>query len=196
MGASQVVSRHDRLPENFCSQRLEYVFAQCFADQWHTCLVGGAEEPLYQPAMAAGGLNLLYYRADYFASALHEVAHWCIAGQQRRMQPDFGYWYAPDGRDAGQQRAFEAVEYKPQALEWWFSKACGYCFRVSVDNLESPDGQVHDSGPFRRRIVEQARHWQSAGLPARAGQFFCALAEEFGTRAIPKQLEFSLAELA
>ena len=95
--------------ETFNAQRLEAVFGACFAARWRTRLVGGAGEPFYQPARSAGEYHLLHYRLDYFASALHEVAHWCIAGTRRRRLPDFGYWYAPDGREPVQQRAFEAL---------------------------------------------------------------------------------------
>jgi elongation factor P hydroxylase len=107
-------------------------------------------------------VHLLWYREDYFASALHEVAHWCIAGEQRRQQLDFGYWYAPDGRSPEQQGAFEAVEYKPQALEWFFSLACGYRFRLSADNLGMPGGEMPDASEFRGRVCEQARATGSA----------------------------------
>jgi elongation factor P hydroxylase len=126
--------------DNFQAQRLEEVFARCFSRRWRTRLVGGADEPSYQPATDRHALHVLHYRSDYFASALHETAHWCIAGERRRQLPDFGYWYAPDGRDQQQQLAFEAVEARPQALEWLFSLACGYRFRISVDNLGAPGG--------------------------------------------------------
>ncbi len=43
-------------------------------------------------------------RTDFFASALHEISHWCVAGKARREQVDFGYWYCPDGRDAMTQK--------------------------------------------------------------------------------------------
>ena len=83
-------------------------------------------EPYYQPATGECDMHRLFYRSDYFASALHEVAHWCIAGERRRQLADFGYWYTPDGRSPQQQSAFEAVEAKPQPLDWFFSLACGY----------------------------------------------------------------------
>ena len=63
------------------------------------------------------------------------MSHFFIAGEQRRQLSDFGYWYAPDGRTAAQQQAFERVEIKPQALECLFSLACGRDFQVSQDNL-------------------------------------------------------------
>ena len=116
MSAQQEVTRSPARMS--CVERLEQVFMRCFGSSLCTRLQGGAAEPLYQPATLEGDYHVLYYRADYFASALHEVAHWCIAGEIRRQQTDFGYWYAPDGRSPAQQRAFERVECRPQALEW------------------------------------------------------------------------------
>jgi elongation factor P hydroxylase len=164
---------------DFSALRLERVFDRCFAREFHTRLIGGAAEPFYQPAKHPGKFHTLWYREDFFASALHEVAHWCIAGEARRRLPDFGYWYAPDGRDEAQQAAFEAVEDKPQALEWFFSLACGYRFRLSADNLDGDDGRLAESGLFRRRVCGRALHWQLQGLPERAARFFFALSEEF-----------------
>lgn len=135
---------------------------------------------------------MLYYREDFFASALHESAHWCIAGEARRKQVDFGYWYAPDGRDSKTQKAFEAVEIKPQALEWYFSKACGYPFSVSVDNLSLSDNDMPDTQDFERRVASQAMHWQRAGLPERARLFFEALATEFSTGSTIEACQFDL----
>jgi elongation factor P hydroxylase len=179
----------------FSAGRLERVFADCFAAELRTRLQGGAEEPLYQPAAQAGDFHVLSYRADYFASALHEVAHWCIAGPARRQLVDFGYWYAPDGRSASQQQAFEAVERQPQALEWYFSRACAYCFQVSVDNLDERMGELPDTSGFRRQVYEQVTRWQHDGLPPRAAIFFRGLCREFGTSTTPGNLHFSLAEL-
>jgi len=179
----------------FLPQRLEEVFTRCFGESLCTRLRGGAAEPVYQPAANQDEFHLLHYRADYFASALHEVAHWCIAGEIRRQQTDFGYWYAPDGRSPAQQRAFERVECKPQALEWFFSKACAYPFRLSVDNLQ---GRVDESPPvsgFAQRVYAQALQLQCAGLPERAGVFFQGLCREFDTLVDPADLRFSLGEL-
>jgi len=179
----------------FVPERLERIFAACFLESCCTRLAGGAREPLYQPAEKAGGLHLLWYRDDYFASALHEAAHWCIAGERRRQMPDFGYWYAPDGRDSAQQAAFEAVEAKPQALEWLFSLACGYRFRISVDNLSLTRDCEPDNEPFRRAVLARARAWQRDGLPARAAILFRALAREFDTGLQCEALKLELAGL-
>lgn len=97
-------------------------------------LVRGTGEPEYFPANKNQPARIEFAHG-FFQSALHEISHFCIAGQQRRLLPDFGYWYAPDGRSAAQQQAFERVEIKPQAIECLFSLACGRTFEVSQDNL-------------------------------------------------------------
>lgn len=192
MGPAQAVTGE---AGGFCASRLERVFDDCFALRWRTRLHGGADEPYYAPAREPGREHTLYYRSDYFASALHEVAHWCIAGARRRLEPDFGYWYTPGDRDAGQQRAFEAVETKPQALEWIFSRACGYRFRPSADNLGLAARGLLDSAGFNRCVLEAVRGWQARGLPRRAATFYRALCREFGTDLSPGELRFDLAEL-
>lgn len=192
MGCLQTAAEN---AEGFSAARLEQVFDRCFSERWQTRLLGGAEEPYYQPARGKGQKHALYYRKDYFASALHEVAHWCIAGDERRLQPDFGYWYTPGDRDINQQHAFEAVETRPQALEWIFSRACGYRFRPSADNLELAARGLLDVACFNRRVVAEARHWQERGLPSRADIFYRALCSEFCTRCSPAELQFDLCEL-
>ena len=181
---------------------LERIFALEFASSYHTRLVGGASEPLYSPVPAQvpmqvtkqvtkqitkqvtkrGGAHeheceqqhCIYYRENYFASALHEIAHWCIAGPERRQQTDYGYWYAPDGRGAQQQRAFEMAEQKPQALEWIFSIICGTRFSVSVDNLYQ-SLEATEEGQFVHAVQYTALGYCGNGLPTRASQFASAL---------------------
>lgn len=162
-----------RQPE-FIATDLERLFAITFRD-WRTELVGGAEEPRYQP----GGPEpaRLHYTRDYFRSALHETAHWCIAGERRRRLPDFGYWYQPDGRDAAAQRAFLQAEEAPQALEWLFCAACGHSFCLSLDNLS---GESLDSADFERAVRRRARRWlEQGGLPPRAALWVEALGERY-----------------
>ncbi len=167
------------LPESFSPTRLQRVFAHCFGDSENTLLCGGAEEPYYAPAVAAGEPHRLWYREDFFASALHEVAHWCIAGPSRRLLPDFGYWYAPEGRAPRQQAAFETVEVPPQALEWCFAIACGYRFQVSTDNLAAEQGAPADHSAFRAAVCREGQRRARCGLPPRAQQFYVGLQAEF-----------------
>ena len=142
----------------------------------------------------------IVYREDFFASALHEVAHWCIAGPHRLSLVDYGYWYAPDGRSVAQQVDFEQVESKPQALEWFFAKACGYAFTVSADNLDTGTGEIPEPSAFSRSVLARAQHWQKVGLPRRARLFFDCLYSEFRSHGScapsPESLHFSLVELS
>ncbi len=177
------------------AQTLEQVFSDCFCESSNAILQGGYSEPLYQPAASTGQFNVLRYREDFFASALHEVAHWCIAGSARRKQEDFGYWYAPDGRNTSQQRAFENVEYKPQALEWFFAKACAHRFRISIDNLNAQDSQSDSEGAFKQRVITQAKYWAGHGLPQDGSIFFKALCRKFDTSDELSTLCFPLSEL-
>lgn len=171
---------------------LQQLFHDCFHASYRTRLAGGAPEPLYRP-VGEDGDAVIFYREDYAASALHEVAHWCIAGPRRRQQEDYGYWYAPDGRSASQQRAFEQVEIKPQALEWHFALAAGIAFHVSADNLQSPGG---GSDQFAAAVVEQARRYCREPLPPRAAVFRRALANRFGGDGDPVPARFSLEAVA
>jgi len=151
---------------------LVILFDRCFADDFNTRLVGGFAEPEYLPADAEFPFNRIHFTCDYFRSALHEVAHWCVAGVERRKLADFGYWYAPDGRTADQQGAFEQVEVKPQALEWLFCAAAGHRFDVSTDNL---NGEMTDAAPFRAKVQAQASAYLNAGLSERPARFVNAL---------------------
>jgi hypothetical protein len=154
--------------------QVEAVFAACFGASHRTVLRGGGTEPLYQPADREGEAHRIVYRADYVASALHEVAHWCIAGARRRGLVDYGYWYQPDGRDEAAQRAFEAVEVRPQALEWIFADACGLSFTLSADNVEAGAGP---SARFAASVREERERLLAVGLPARSRMFRRALSD-------------------
>lgn len=154
------------------------LFNACFASTENTRLVGNADEPIYQPSNGDGQYSLVVFTRDYFSSALHEIAHWCIAGKERRTLVDYGYWYLPDGRDAQQQARFEAAEVKPQALEYAFSLAAGVKFRVSIDNLQ---GEETCSKQFETAVENQLKHFVQSGFNARAQQFLDALHRFYGT---------------
>ncbi|MFC6635266.1 elongation factor P hydroxylase [Microbulbifer taiwanensis] len=177
------------------SDRIAAVFNRCFAGPGglNTRLCGGFEEPYYRPVGEALRYHRVEFTRDYPASALHEAAHWCVAGPTRRQLPDYGYWYAPDGRSEAQQVEFERVEVKPQALEWIFARACGLPFRVSADNLESALGP---SCAFKRAIWLQVQDYCNGGVNERAGAFALALALEFGRPDPLNPSLYRLAELA
>ncbi|MEP1552182.1 MAG: elongation factor P hydroxylase [Paraglaciecola sp.] len=166
-------------------QDLIELFDKTFAESERTLLVKGEDEPIYIPAKTADNKHQIVFAHGYFASALHEVAHWCIAGKARRLLEDYGYWYCPDGRDAEQQAEFEKVEVKPQAIEWAFSLAAGKSFRVSTDNL---NGAPVNAEKFQAAVKEQLTQYIDLGFPPRAQQFIEVLQTFYGTTDI-KRLE-------
>lgn len=139
----------------------------------HAVLVRSTDEPEYLPATHNQPARIMFAHG-YFASALHEISHWCIAGEQRRTLPDLGYWYAPDGRTAEQQALFEQVEIKPQALEWLFTTACQRKFQVSLDNL---NGEAGSGDTFKRHVHARVIELLSgnAVLPVDAQHFLYCL---------------------
>ena len=132
-------------------------------------LVKGDFEPEYFPAIDSTPARIQFAHG-FFNSALHEISHWSIAGNKRRLLPDLGYWYAPDGRTAEQQALFEQVEIKPQAIEWLFATAFGRKFRVSLDNLTGEGG---DGNRFKDHVFAQVQAYFSgqAQLPRDAKHF-------------------------
>lgn len=148
------------------------LFNHCFQENYHTQLAYGGEEPVYLPATAEQPYHTVYFAHGYFSSALHECAHWFLAGPARRALVDYGYWYVPDGRNAEQQILFQQVEVKPQALEWILSKACDYPFRLSFDNLNGPSAEYE---AFHAEVQKQVLDYEYHGLPPRAQIFHQAL---------------------
>ena len=154
-------------------QDLINIFNDCFFKEYNTTLVRGGDEPLYLPADDNQACHMIFFAHGFFSSALHECAHWLIAGAERRGQVDFGYWYAPDGRTASQQKLFQSLEVKPQALEWILARAANHRFQVSIDNL---NGEESDTDAFKQDIYNQVKHYCEQGLSLRAKQLRHALA--------------------
>ena len=179
-----IISEQQRL------QSIIHLFDSLFLNTENTQLLGGADEPLYIPSSSEAVPHQLIFRENFVSSALHEIAHWCIAGKVRRLQQDFGYWYQPDGRTVDEQVNFESMEVKPQALEWIFSNACGQKFTPSTDNLNAPEESRPDDTAFKQALVQQAQDWcKSNQLPPRAKIFIDALSKEFDT-ANPYNLKY------
>lgn len=155
-------------------QDLIHIFSEQFLLAENTRLVKGDDEPIYLPADERYSYHRVIFAHGFYASAFHEISHWCIAGKERRLLEDFGYWYAPDGRDAIQQNKFEQVEIKPQALEWAFCIASGFKFNVSADNLS---GIEVDRYGFQCKVFKQVQQYLEHGFPKRAEIFIEALIE-------------------
>jgi len=166
-------------------QDLIDLFNHCFAEEFNTRLVKGADEPIYSPASDSCSYHQLIFAHGYYASALHEIAHWCIAGKDRRLLEDFGYWYEADGRNAQQQEIFEQVEIKPQAVEWALSVAANKKFNVSADNLNGSQG---DTKAFKWSVYQQVLVYLDKGFPPQA-QSFIKLLSEFYKISFPLTVE-------
>jgi elongation factor P hydroxylase len=139
---------------------------------YRTRIIGGFAEPFYK-AGTDNAFAEIQYTHDHERSALHELGHWCVASEQRRGQDDYGYWYAPDGRNDEQQQLFFQVEIKPQAIEKHFCSALGIPFAVSVDNLGNPG--VAGVTEFSRAVDDYSAHYSENGLPERAREIYHCL---------------------
>ncbi|WP_407658235.1 elongation factor P hydroxylase [Larsenimonas rhizosphaerae] len=149
------------------------LFNGVFEPAYSTRLIRGEDEPLYLPASADTPYHRIIFAHDYFTSGLHEISHWCVAGEARRLLEDYGYWYLPDGRNEHEQAAFETVEVQPQAIESLFYAACDLEFNVSVDNL---NGAIEvDRHAFAARVCARADALLENGLNNRARAFRCTL---------------------
>ena len=154
--------------------RIAETFNGVFLASHHTSMRGGAAEPLYEPAMGSKPAQIVFTR-DYPASALHEAAHWCLAGRQRRTQRDYGYWYLPGPRDPVQREAFFRAEADVQALEAVFARTCGVRFVVSADDFDASPAEL---ARFET-IVAKRLAIRRTTLPPRARRFREALATAF-----------------
>jgi elongation factor P hydroxylase len=159
-------------------QDLILLFNDRFLSSFNTCLVKGEDEPIYIPANDMCGRHQIIFAHGYYASALHEISHWCIAGANRRLLEDFGYWYQPDGRDEQEQKIFEQVEVKPQAVEWALCVAAKKSFNVSADNLNGFQGGTQ---AFKKSVYQQVLIYLAQGFPAQAEQFIKVLCEYYHT---------------
>ncbi|GLX82637.1 elongation factor P hydroxylase [Thalassotalea eurytherma] len=167
-------------------QDLIEIFDDTFYGSFNTRLIKGGDEPIYLPANDQCSYHQIVFAHGFYASALHEISHWCIAGSKRRELIDFGYWYEPDGRTAEQQEKFELVELKPQAIEWAFCVASNKKFTVSVDNLNG-DSEP-DITAFKKRVFSQVEDYLTNGFPQRAQDFIDALARFYDV-SLPLSLE-------
>ncbi|CAM3733149.1 elongation factor P hydroxylase [Halomonas casei] len=114
-----------------CCQYLIDAFAGIFPD---LKITGGAEEPFYvAPKKKTDAI--IYFRSNYPRSLLHEISHYCLAGDRRRNIDDFGFWYSPCGRTVENQSRFEIAEARPQGLEKVMCEIVGLKFSPSLDDF-------------------------------------------------------------
>lgn len=168
------------------------LFNRLFLDSLNTELVAGADEPIYLPASSDYPHHRIIFAHGFFSSALHEIAHWCVAGFERRQLEDFGYWYKPDGRTALEQQEFERVEQRPQAYEWILSASAGKVFHFSADNLSAGLGA---SDLFKQAVAQRAQQTLSEGMNWRLKALSEALREFYHQPPLQAQ-QFNVEPLA
>ena len=156
--------------------RIAATFNRSFAASHRTVLQLGGDEPLFLPATSSQCAVIVSNR-DYPASALHEIAHWCLASARRRTQVDYGYWYEPPPRSAVTQSRFLAAEERNQALEALLTEAAGLPFEVSLDAIGATQTQRCE---FAARVSCRVEALRAGGLPWRAARFHAALKGAFG----------------
>ncbi len=167
-------------------QDLIHIFRDCFESDYNTRLIKGDSEPIYLPMSKETPYHSIVFAYGFFSSALHECAHWLIAGNERREQIDYGYWYVPDGRNAEEQALFQQVEVKPQALEWILSDAAKFRFQFSIDNL---NGSEADTEAFKAAVQNQVSNYREQGLWPRAQQFYQAIERFYSSMRASLSLE-------
>jgi len=165
------------------------LFNRTFSQTHNTRLVCCEPEPIYRPVDNECSFNRIVFAHGFFSSALHEIAHWCVAGKERRKLEDFGYWYEPDGRSEERQAEFERVEVKPQALEWIFSVASNHQFHFSADNLE---GDAKPSKEFMEKVLIQVHTYLNNGLPKDAEIWKQALTQKYRPNIPVKPTDFMI----
>lgn len=155
------------------------LFNQTFYRSYNTKLVRGDDEPIYLPADETFHYHRIIFAHGFFSSAMHEIAHWCVAGPERRLLEDFGYWYEPDGRTKEKQSEFEKVEIRPQAYEWILSVSAGFPFSVSCDNL---NGDFEpDRLKFMHKVHQEVMTILTEGIPVRVAMLSNALQSYYKT---------------
>jgi len=154
------------------------LFDNTFYQNYQTRLIRGDDEPIYLPADKEHHFHRIIFAHGYYASGMHEISHWLIAGEKRRLIEDYGYWYCPDGRTAKEQAEFEKVEIKPQAIEWALCIAAGFKFNVSADNL---NGEQPCRMMFQNKVHNQVLKYLESGFCQRTQQLLKAFSDFYQT---------------
>lgn len=166
-------------------QDLINIFNQTFYTEFNTKLELGGDEPIYLPAGDECEYHRIIFARGFYASAMHEIAHWCVAGPKRRLLEDFGYWYEPDGRTEQVQAEFEQVEIRPQAYEWILSLSAGFPFTVSCDNL---NGDFEpDRIAFMTKVQAEVISILQQGIPPRVKALSEALRKFYQVEPLTEQ---------
>jgi elongation factor P hydroxylase len=70
------------VPIAFNYQDLIHIFNKTFSAHFNTLLVAGESEPIYHPKDQQNPQHRIIFANGFYASALHEIAHWLVAGEK------------------------------------------------------------------------------------------------------------------
>ena len=145
------------------SETISDLFNNAFEKKYRVRLIGGAAEPIYLPPTDEK-TGAICFREDFASSALHEVAHWCLAGRDRRKMVDFGYEYISPPRDEVAQIIFLQAETRVQGLERLFSEVSGVSFSASLDNLDCDEVNMKKMPKlvfeFETALETESQNWK------------------------------------
>jgi len=159
------------------------LFDLLFGEPQNTVLRHAKKDPEYLPCDAFNPQNRVLFANKFATSALHEISHWCIAGKERLLQVDYGYWYEPDGRSPQQQERFLNFEANNQGLEWILAIACNIDFHISTDNLDCNEtDRLKQNQEFALKVLYSTLNYLERGLPPRAKMFVEGCWDQFGTK--------------
>jgi elongation factor P hydroxylase len=163
-----------------------------FKDSENTSIAESPDEPIYLPANETESLNQILYTAGSYTSVLHEISHWCIAGEGRRKQVDYGYWYKPDFQTPKESELYTQFEAKTHGIEWIFSLAAGVPFYIIPNNLSAGFEVSQD---LKEAVYRATLNYLNKGLPISAERFKHALLKYYGREAVFKVSLFCLEAL-
>ena len=165
------------------SETISDLFNNTFEKKYRVRLIGGAAEPIYLPPTDKK-TGAICFREDFVSSALHEVAHWCLAGRDRREMVDFGYEYISPPRDEVAQKIFLQAEARVQGLERLFSEVSGVSFSASLDNLDCDELTTKKMPKlvfeFKTALETESQNWKlkiDRNPSLRAATFYDSLHE-------------------
>ncbi len=110
-------------------QDLITIFNDTFLEQFNTKLELGGDEPIYLPADDEHPHHRIIFARGFYASALHEISHWCVAGPERRLLEDFGYWYEPMGEQQKFKRSLRKLKCDLKLMNGFWHKALASLLR-------------------------------------------------------------------
>ena len=168
------------------SETISDLFNSTFENKYRVRLIGGAAEPTYLPPTNKK-TGAICFREDFASSALHEVAHWCLAGRDRRKMVDFGYEYISPPRDEIAQKIFFQAETHVQGLERLFSEVSGVSFSASLDNLDCDEATTKKMSrlvlEFETALETESQNWKLkiGRNPSLRASIFCDSLHEIHT---------------